>query len=127
MVFGFFKSNTTYQILLMNILQKIYVFVFALLLLSFSIKAQSVKHYSKTGTLLGTYSKIADALALTVDGDSLLLSPHTFYESMIQMYATKYVILQGSISGIDTTTINSAGNGSCIYTFKGIIRDIILT
>lgn len=111
----------------MNILQKIYVFVFALLLLSFSIKAQSVKHYSKTGTLLGTYSKIADALALTVDGDSLLLSPHTFYESMIQMYATKYVILQGSISGIDTTTINSAGNGSCIYTFKGIIRDIILT
>jgi hypothetical protein len=96
---------------------------FLLVLVQWS-NAQTVKLYSSTGVLKNTYVTIASAMSASVDGDSLLLSPHTFYESMLTAYADKYIILQGTILGKDTSTINASGNGSVIYTLLGIACQI---
>lgn len=90
-------------------------------------KAQSAKLYSSAGLLKGTYSKIADALAASVDRDSILLSPNTFYEYDLISSGSKYIILQGSIVGADTSTINANKKGFCIKGFKGTIRDMVIT
>lgn len=88
-------------------------------------KAQSVRVFSKTGLLKGTYSTVAAALATTTDGDSLILSAHTFNESRLK--GNYSVVYQGTISGGDTTTIDAKGNGSVFDRCRGTIRDIVLT
>lgn len=88
-------------------------------------KAQSVRVFSNTGLLKGTYSTVAAALATTTDGDSLILSEHTFKESRLK--GNYSVVYQGTIVGSDTTTIDAMGNGSVFANCKGTIRDIILT
>jgi hypothetical protein len=87
-------------------------------------KAQSVRVFSKTGLLKGTYSTVAAALATTTDGDSLILSAHTFKESRLK--GNYSVVYQGTIVGGDTTTIDAMGNGSVFDRCLGKIRDIII-
>ena len=94
---------------------------------SLSLSAQTVQVFSKTGLLKGTYSTIKAALATTTDGDSLILSAHTFKESQLKPHVYDYIIYQGSISGTDTSTIDAGGNGACFEYCTGTIRDIVLT
>jgi hypothetical protein len=88
--------------------------------------AQTVTHYTKTGVLIGTHTTIASALSAVGETDSLVLSAHKFNERNLITY--KQIVLQGTISGGDTTTIDASGSpGACIIHLKGTIRDIVLT
>ena len=88
--------------------------------------AQTVKLYSSTGVLKNTYTSVGAAIVASVDGDSLLMSPHVFKESFILSFK-RNIILQGTISAKDTSTIDANSNGSCFGVFYGTIRDVILT
>jgi hypothetical protein len=101
---------------------------FLLVLVQWS-NAQTVKVFSKTGLLKGTYTTIAAAFKAGVEGDSFLLSPHTFKEHDLVAYysLTDNTILQGTISGKDTSTIDAQSLGSGINTFYGTIRDVVIT
>lgn len=104
------------------------ILLFLIFSLQFSTtQAQSVRVFSKTGLLKGTYSTIKAALATTTDGDSMILSAHTFYESKINANSYDFIIYQGTILGKDTTTIDAGGNGACFINCVGTIRDIIIT
>lgn len=102
------------------------ILLFLMFNFQFSIsQAQSVRVFSKTGILKGSYTTVAAALATTTDGDSMLLSAHTFKESKLR--GNYSVVYQGTIVGGDTTTIDAMGNGSVFTNCKGTIRDVVLT
>lgn len=102
--------------------------LFSIFSFYFSVcSAQTATLFSSSGVHKGTYTKIADALAASVDKDSIVLSAHTFYEHDLLSPAYKYLVLQGTIAGTDTTTINANKNGFCIKGFSGTIRDMVFT
>ena len=107
-----------------------------LLLYSINLMAQkSVKVY-RAGSLIGTFSTLDSAAKVGIrPGDSFLLSPHTFYEHNVVVSAAG-VIMQGTLTPTDTTTIDAEYKGVTITsdhwvpkpgdTAKdGIFRDII--
>ncbi|MFA6152491.1 MAG: T9SS type A sorting domain-containing protein [Chitinophagaceae bacterium] len=93
-----------------------------------TVSAQTAKLYNGGGVLKGTYIKIADALSASANGDSIVLSQHTFYENGLSngLPLSKYNILQGTISGVDTTKINTLGKTG-FHGFRGTIRDMVIT
>jgi hypothetical protein len=101
------------------------ILLFSIFNFQFSIsQAQSVRVFSKTGILKGTYSTVTAALATTIDGDSMILSAHTFKESRLK--GNYSVVYQGTIAGADTTIIDAMGNGSVFDRCLGKIRDVIV-
>jgi hypothetical protein len=88
--------------------------------------AQTVKLYSSTGVLKNTYTSVGAAIVAATDGDSLLMSPHVFKESMMS-FSGKNIILQGTMNAMDSSTIDANRKGPCFYKFYGTIRDVILT
>lgn len=101
------------------------ILLFSIFNFQFSIsQAQSVRVFSKTGILKGTYSTVTAALATTIDGDSMILSAHTFKESRLK--GNYSVVYQGTIVGGDTTTIDAMGNGSVFEPCYGKVRNVII-
>lgn len=88
-------------------------------------RAQTVNVYSSSGAFKSSYSSIKSALAAVDDGDSLLLSPHSFKEH--DLNSTKNIIYQGTISGTDTTTIDADGKQFCFKLCSGTIRNVVFT
>jgi hypothetical protein len=89
--------------------------------------AQTVKLYSSTGVLKNTYTSVGAAIVAAADGDSLLMSPHVFKESMMSFTFGTNIILQGTMNATDTSTIDAQNKGPCFNSFHGTIRDVILT
>jgi hypothetical protein len=100
--------------------------VFLLALVQWS-NAQTVKLYSNTGVLKNTYTTVAAAIVAAADGDSLLMSPHVFNEHDLLVPPTKTLVIQGSVAGFDTSTIDAQGISYCFNLMNGTIRDVILT
>ena len=105
-------------------------------LYSISLMAQkSVKVY-RAGSLIGTFSTLDSAAKVgTQPGDSFLLSPHTFYEHNVEIFSGG-VIMQGTLTPTDTTTIDAEYKGTTLTndtwipklgdtTKNAIFRDII--
>jgi hypothetical protein len=92
---------------------------------AYGSNAQTVKLYSSTGVLKNTYTSVGAAIVAATDGDSLLMSPHVFKESMMS-FGTN-IILQGTMNATDTSTIDAQNKGPCFNLFHGTIRDVILT
>ncbi|MES2477609.1 MAG: T9SS type A sorting domain-containing protein [Bacteroidota bacterium] len=91
--------------------------------------AQVAKVY-RGGTLIGTYTTLANAsTAANAIGDSILLSAHTFKEFDIPMQGGQ--TWQGTMTATDTTTIDAESKGRIgvrLISGKGralILRDII--
>lgn len=100
---------------------------FLSILTVFTTDAQTVKLYSITGILKSTYTTLSSAYAAASDGDSMVASPNIYYENSLGGSLVKKVVLQGTISGTDTTTVDAQGKGACITSFYGTIRDVVLT
>jgi|GEM_PF-1492852 len=109
---------------------KNFVLIVFNILMFFSVFAQTAKVY-RSGTLIGTYTMLADAsAAANMIGDSILLSAHKFKEHNVPMKGGQ--IWQGSITATDTSTIDAESKGriglNTITTGRAlVIRDIIFT
>jgi len=91
------------------------------------VAAQTIKLYTKTGVLKGTYTSPDLAMAAAAATDSLLFSAHSFNVKDLYLNSTIYLVYQGTISGADTTTLDANGGWYCFHNCTGTIRDIILT
>lgn len=88
---------------------KNFVLIVFNILMFFSVFAQTAKVY-RSGTLIGTYTMLADAsAAANMIGDSILLSAHKFKEHNVPMKGGQ--IWQGSITATDTSTIDAESKG----------------
>jgi hypothetical protein len=97
-------------------------YILAIFFWCHSAKAQSVTIYRAGVALSPTYSTVTAAVAATINGDSLMLSGHTFYEHNIQV--KRSIKMTGVPNG---TTIDAENKDRCLnVTGSGIIiRDII--
>jgi hypothetical protein len=88
----------------------------------YNAKGQTVTIYRGGVALSPTYSTVTAAVAATINGDSLMLSGHTFYEQDILV--KRSIKMTGVPNG---TTIDAENKGRCLnVTGSGIvIRDIV--
>lgn len=126
-----FDGRFLCRILLANIIfgmKRINPILFLLCFLVLTAQAQTVRIY-RGGFPVGVpYSSLSMALSLALHNDSLVLSAHKFNEHDLNII--KNVVLQGTISGGDTTTIDAQGLGRVLSidnNLKVRIWDMILT
>lgn len=101
--------------------------IYLLFFLNTISQAQTASLYKAgTGILVKTYTTIQAAVDAALPYDSIVLSPDIFYEHDINSLFHGPFIIQGSIKGRDTTTIDAQGHNSCFFQIFGTIRDINL-
>lgn len=113
-------------------MKKLLLLFFALSCLLQISFAQTARVY-RAGALIGTYTTLADAsAAANIIGDSILLSPHTFYEHDVYVYGGQ--TWQGTMTVTDTSIIDAESKGRIFLSGIGggksralVIRDIICT
>lgn len=111
-------------------MKKLFYALATFLIFSFQFSicsAQTVQIY-RSGTAVGIpHSTLASAIAAAINGDSLKLSSHTFYEHDVVI--NKNLVITGTYFGPDSTTINAQSLGRVLLAKSRYItlRDLIIT
>lgn len=97
-----------------------------ILFMQHTLVAQTVTIYRSGTPLAPTYSTLKAALTNTLSGDEVRMSAHTFNEYRDSIIG-KHIIIKGTISGADTTTLDGKGLGPVIiYANPGAIKDSLV-
>jgi hypothetical protein len=108
-------------------MKKIYILILISIAFSIAVKAQSVTIYRGGTPLPSIYTTIQSALLNAINGDSIVLSEHIFFESNLN---TRHkVVLKGTYTPEgDSTIIHAENKGWIIRSGNDIIiYDCILT
>lgn len=104
------------------------IYCLLLILPALRSECQTISIYRGGLPLPTTYTSLNTAIAFTVNHDSLVFSPHTFYEHDITL-PNKILTFTGTISGADTTTFDAMGMGRVLLAnlTRLKLRDIVFT
>lgn len=91
-------------------------------------QAQTATVYDDLGRYVGAYSKIKDAIKLCVKNYyKIKLSANHFKEDSLIFNIGIYTIVEGTISGKDSTVLDANGGQFLIYELFGELSNVILT